>query len=60
MTNGHYNLLTHYTIQALLIRCDDLEAALERIAAPQRPDGSWNLSREACREIAREALGRTT
>lgn len=32
------------------------EAALERIAAPKRPDGTYNLSREACEQIAREAL----
>lgn len=34
-----------------------LEAALEKIAAPRRPDGTYNLSREACEQIAREALG---
>ena len=33
-------------------------AALELIAAPQRPDGTWNRDREACRQIAAEALGR--
>ena len=32
--------------------------ALELIAAPQRPDGTWNRDREACRQIAAEALGR--
>ena len=32
--------------------------ALELIAAPQRPDGSWNRDREACRQITAEALGR--
>jgi hypothetical protein len=32
--------------------------ALELIAAPQRPDGSWNRDREACRQLAAEALGR--
>lgn len=32
--------------------------ALELIAAPARPDGSWNRDREACRELAAEALGR--
>lgn len=59
MTNPQYTLLSNYVIQALQIRCEELEAALERIAAPRRPDGSWNLSREACQEIALEALGRT-
>ena len=32
--------------------------ALELIVAPQRPDGTWNRDREACRQIAAEALGR--
>ena len=32
--------------------------SLELIAAPQRPDGSWNRDREECRRIAAEALGR--
>lgn len=35
-----------------------LRAALEKIAASPRPDGTYNLSREACEEIAREALRR--
>jgi hypothetical protein len=33
-----------------------LGAALQRIATPKRPDGSYNLSREACERLAREAL----
>lgn len=32
--------------------------ALELIAAPKRPDGTWNREREACRQLAAEALGR--
>lgn len=32
--------------------------ALELIAAPMRPDGTWNRDREACRQLAAEALGR--
>lgn len=47
-------------LAAMQLRLDELEAALERIAAPARPDGSYNLSREACGEIARDALGRTS
>ena len=31
---------------------------LELIAAPMRPDGTWNRDREACRQMAAEALGR--
>jgi len=30
--------------------------ALSLIAAPKRPDGSWNRDREACRQVAQEAL----
>lgn len=33
-----------------------MEDALHKIAAPRRPDGTYNLSREACEQIAREAL----
>lgn len=31
---------------------------LELIAAPMRADGTWNRDREACRQLAAEALGR--
>lgn len=40
----------------LIARCEELEGALRRIAAGPRPDGTYNLSREACERIAREAL----
>ena len=33
-----------------------MEEALELIAAPKRPDGTYNRSREACEALAREAL----
>ena len=59
MSKAHYSLLQHYVLAAMQLRLEELEAALERIAAPQRPDGSWNFDREACRQIALEALGRT-
>lgn len=39
------------------LRADDLKAALERVAAPRRTDGTYNLSREACEVLARKALG---
>lgn len=39
-------------------RCIRLESALELIAAPMRPDGTWNRDREACRQLAQEALGK--
>lgn len=35
----------------------EARAALELIAAPMRPDGSWNRDRAACQQIAAEALG---
>lgn len=34
--------------------------ALNRIAAPKRPDGTYNLSREACEQIAAKALEEQT
>lgn len=40
------------------LRAMEMRTALELIAAPQRPDGTWNRDREACRELAAEALGR--
>lgn len=33
-----------------------LRAKLELIAAPRRPDGTWNRDREACRQLAADAL----
>ena len=35
---------------------DRYRAALELIAAPKRPDGTYNRSREACEELAKKAL----
>lgn len=40
------------------LKAMEMHAALELIATPQRPDGTWNRDREACRELAAEALGR--
>src|SRR5690606_32578631 len=37
-------------------RAERLADALRLIAAPIRPDGTWNRDREACRQIARDAL----
>ena len=37
-------------------RAERLAEALRLIAAPIRPDGTWNRDREACRQIARDAL----
>lgn len=33
-----------------------LREALELIATPKRPDGTYNRSREACEQLAKEAL----
>lgn len=30
--------------------------ALQHIAAPMRPDGTWNIGRERCQQIAETAL----
>lgn len=35
-----------------------MRSTLELIAAPRRPDGTYNRSREACEILAREALER--
>lgn len=40
------------------LRAMEMRETLELIAAPMRPDGTWNRDREACRELAAEALGR--
>jgi hypothetical protein len=37
-------------------RAERLAEAMRMIAAPIRPDGTWNRDREACRQIARDAL----
>ena len=40
------------------LRAMDMREALELIAAPMRPDGTWNRDRTACQQLAAEALGR--
>lgn len=37
-------------------RVRELEAALAKMTAPCRPDGTWNIGREACRQIALSVL----
>ena len=39
-----------------MLRATRFEGALELIAAPRRPDGTYNRSREACEELARKVL----
>ena len=41
-------------------RVRELEGALHQMAAPRRPDGTYNLSREACEQIANEILASCT
>lgn len=43
-------------IKALKLQVMEMEIALETIAAPKRPDGTYNYCREACEQIAKEAL----
>jgi hypothetical protein len=45
------------SIHDLVVRIGRYQSTLRRIAAPRRPDGTYNLGREACERIAREALG---
>lgn len=47
---------THYCRECvrLAMRLADAEIALHKIAAPVRPDGSWNRDRAACQFIAAE------
>lgn len=40
----------------LVVKLDLTRAALELIAAPKRPDGTYNRCREACELLAKEAL----
>jgi hypothetical protein len=39
------------------LEIEKLRETLELIARPKRPDGTYNRSREACEQLAREALG---
>jgi hypothetical protein len=40
----------------LVLENERFREALELIAAPKRPDGTYNRCREACKELARAAL----
>ena len=51
-TNG--GAIGHAT--ALRAQVEQYRAALELIASPMRPDGTWNRDRAACQQIAREAI----
>ena len=43
-------------IQYLLEENARLREALQLIATPKRPDGTYNRSRDACEQLARDAL----
>lgn len=45
-------------VAKLALRAIDLEEALQMIATPKRPDGTYNLCREACEQLARETLNK--
>jgi hypothetical protein len=45
------------TLEELAVRVGRYRSALRLIAAPERPDGTYNRSREACEQLAKEALG---
>lgn len=40
------------------LKATELESTMEVIATPKRPDGTYNYSREACEQLAKQALGR--
>jgi len=44
------------THKRLVAERDRLRAALELVAMPKRPDGTYNRGREACEQVATEAL----
>ena len=43
-------------IKLIMEESSRYKAALELIAAPKRPDGTYNRCREACEQLAKEAL----
>lgn len=43
-------------VEALTLRCAELESVLHLIATPKRPDGTYNYCREACEQLAKEVL----
>ncbi|MFA5898081.1 MAG: hypothetical protein WC829_03090 [Hyphomicrobium sp.] len=43
-------------LEAVLVQA---HGALELIASPMRPDGTWNRDREACRDLAAKTLAKS-
>lgn len=52
----HREALLQDQVKALKLQIMEMEIALETIATPKRPDGTYNYCREACEQIAKEAL----
>jgi hypothetical protein len=55
-TNGVHRSDSEIEIDRLKAENARLREALELIAMPVRSDGTYNRSREACEQLAREAL----
>lgn len=43
-------------IKTLKLQVMEMEIALQTVATPKRADGTYNYCREACEQIAKEAL----
>lgn len=43
-------------VNALTFKLAEYESALNLVAAPKRPDGTFNRDREACQKLAADAL----
>ena len=58
LQSAHIMVLTDdkLTIANLTNKVNILEGALQLVAAPKRPDGTYNRCREACEILAREAI----
>lgn len=52
----HREALLQDQIKTLKLQVMEMEIALETIATPKRPDGTYNYCREACEQVAKEAL----
>jgi hypothetical protein len=52
----HREALLQDQVKALKLQVMEMEIALHTIATPKRPDGTYNMCREACEQIAKEAL----
>lgn len=58
MKNMEMFLNEHSENVRLFFENERLREALSLIASSMRPDGTWNRDRQACMELAREALER--